>query len=288
VYVFYIPLVGLAVGSCYAPMIGAVGRRFSERRSLAIAIVLTGVGAGTLVMPLVVRVLLDQMSWRGTFRLLAAVSFVLLVATAVSVPAQKEPKAVSQLGPRTMAGSAPFRRLYLSVVLIAPGFYAPLAFLNDYAVSVGSSASTAALLVAAIGLSSVASRIWFGGLAERVGALRQYEFSHLVFVVGLAVWLLARDSTLVLFVAAGLHGLAWAAWVTAAPLVLAQWFGVDDLGQLVGGFYTGLGLGAFLGPAISGFVIDTAGYRPAIALVVVTSLLSVATLRTVRHLDPVA
>ena len=71
-----------------------------------------------------------------------------------------------------------------------------------------------------------------------------------------------------LLVLAALHGLAWAAWVTAAPLVLATWFGVQDLGLLVGGFYTGLGFGAFIGPAVSGFVIDEAGYRPALALVI--------------------
>jgi MFS family permease len=62
--------------------------------------------------------------------------------------------------------------------------------------------------------------------------------------------------------------------VTAAPLVLADWFGVGDLGLLVGGFYTGLGFGAFVGPTISGLVIDQAGYRPAVALVLVTTVLS--------------
>ena len=47
----YVPLVGAAVGCCYPPLIGAIGRRFERRRSLAIAIVLLGVGGGTSVMP---------------------------------------------------------------------------------------------------------------------------------------------------------------------------------------------------------------------------------------------
>lgn len=81
----YVPLVGLAVGSCYAPLIGAVGRAMPERQGLAIAVVLTGVGGGTLAMPLVIRALLDRSDWRSSFRVLAAATLVVLAIAAVLV-----------------------------------------------------------------------------------------------------------------------------------------------------------------------------------------------------------
>jgi len=281
VYLLYVPLVGLAVGSCYSPLIGAVGRWSAAHRARAIAVVLTGVGAGSLVMPLLIRLLLDRMDWRGVFRILAVMAVVVLGATALSIPRLRPDQRGPRSNPLAMFASRPFRRLYLSVVLIAPGFYAPLAFLNDYATSRGISTGRAALLLAVIGLWSVASRIPFGALAGRVGPLRQYQASHVVFLIGLVIWLVADGSYPLLLLSAALHGVAWAAWVTAAPLVLAGWFGVADLGLLVGGFYTGLGLGALIGPVVSGFVIDAAGYRPAIAVVIVTSVVSLLVLLTV-------
>jgi len=281
-FALYVPLVGFAVGSCYSPLIGAVGRNVPARRALAIAVVLTGVGGGTLVMPLVIRVLLDRFDWRATFRLLALLAAAVLALTAV-VAADRGRDGGGRTGiVGSMFRSRPLRRLYLSIVLIAPGFYAPLAFLNDYAVDRGIGAGRAALLVATIGLGSVASRIAFGATAQRFGPMRQYRFSHALFLLALVCWLAAdRPPTApyaLLAIGAALHGLGWAAWVTAAPLVLADWFGVDDLGLAVGGFYTGLGVGALIGPPISGSIIDAAGYRPALVLVVATTAASLAVL----------
>ncbi len=277
-YVVYIPFVGLAVGSCYSPLIGAVGRLFDEGRAIALGIVLTGVGAGTLAMPLFIRALLDRYDWRSSLVVLAGVAFVVLAITAL----------VADVGPQTgerpplrigaLLESGRFRWLYLAVVLIGPGFYAPLAFFNDYAVAKGSSAGAAAALLGLVGLASVSTRVIFGAMAERIGPLRQYRISYATMLLGLALWLVSGGNYVILVISACLHGFGWAAWVTATPLLLARWFGVEDLGLLVGGFYTGLGFGALIGPAISGFIIDRSGYEPAIVVVIAITLVAVAAL----------
>jgi len=55
--------------------------------------------------------------------------------------------------------------------------------------------------------------------------------------------------------------------VTTTPIVPAEWFGIESLGGVLGTFYTGLGIGALMGPAASGFIIDQAGYRWTVSLV---------------------
>ena len=202
----YVPLVGLAVGSCYAPLIGAVGRAIPTRQGLAISVVLTGVGAGTLAMPLIIRVLLDRSDWRTTFRLLAAVTLVVLAIAAVIVVDRGGARADRPPVWRSMVRSAAFRRLYLSVVLVAPGFYAPLAFLNDYAVERGIDAGRAAALVGSIGFGSVLTRLGFGALAPRIGPLRQYLGSHVLFLVAMVLWLVADGHPAVLALSAVVHG----------------------------------------------------------------------------------
>lgn len=271
----YVPLVGLAVGSCYAPLIGAVGRALPARQGLAISVVLTGVGAGTLAMPLVIRFLLDRTDWRTTFRLLAGVTLVVLAVAAAVVVDRGGDRSDRPPVWRSMVRSSAFRRLYLSVVLVAPGFYAPLAFLNDYAIDQGIDAGQAAALVGSIGLGSVLTRLGFGALAPRLGPLRQYLGSHALFLVGMVLWLVADGRPGILALSAIVHGVGWAAWVTAAPLVLAGWFGVDDLGTTVGGFYTGLGLGAVIGPPVTGAIIDGAGHRAALVSLIATTVASI-------------
>lgn len=277
-YLFYVPLVGLAVGSCYSPLIGAVGRRFTDRRAVAIAVLLTGLGGGSLLMPLFIRALLDRFGWQITFRILAALTFVILAATAAAATGRTEGGSMTVANPLSMFRLVAFRRLYLSAVLIAPGFYAPLVFLNDYAIDRGMSTGRAAALLSVIGLGSFSSRLAFGGSALRIGPMRQYQASHLMMLAALLIWLAAGGSFAALAVSAVIHGLGWAAWVTATPLVLADWFGVEDLGLLVGGFYTGLGIGALAGPAVSGAIIDQYGFRPALVAVIVTTAVSLGLL----------
>ena len=277
-YLVYIPFVGMAVGSCYSPLIGAVGRLFDEGRAIALGVVLTGVGAGTLAMPLFIRALLDRYSWRTVLVVLAVVAFVVLAITAVVANVGPTASERKPLSITTLLASKRFRWLYAAVVLIGPGFYAPLAFFNDYAVAEGSSTGAAAALLGVVGLTSVSTRVLFGATAERIGPLRQYRMSYAAMLIGLVLWLASGGNYLVLLLSASLHGFGWAAWVTATPLLLARWFGVEDLGLLVGGFYTGLGFGALIGPAISGFIIDQSGFGPAITLAIAITMVAIATL----------
>lgn len=279
----YSPLVGTAVGCCYAPLLGSIGRWFDKQRQLANGVVLAGVGAGTLAMPLVVEALIDRLGWRSALLALAVCSAVVLGATAAVCV---EPYDRDHLrGATTIAPwrAARFRLLYLSVIAIGPGFYLPLAFMNDYGLDTGASSRASAALVGIIGGSSVATRLALGWLGAQLEPLRQYRGSHVVLATGLVVWLTAGTSYPLLIASAVLHGIGWGAWVMATPPLMARWFGIGDLGGTIGLFYTGLGVGALIGPALSGYVIDASGYRTAIA--VALALAVAATMVTLLPLD---
>lgn len=267
----YVPLVGTAVGCCYPPLVGAVGRRFDRRRGLAIAILLLGVGGGTSVMPNVSEMLEHRYGWRTAFVVLGVGgALVIALVAAAAGPRQRHDVAPAPLGP--IVRSPRFRRLYLSVVLVGPGFYTPLAFFNDYAIDHGVGRGAAAALIGLVGASSVLARVVFGWRAGRLAALDQYRVGYALMLAGLVTWLFAGSSYPLLVTSAVAHGVGWAAWVTATPMVLSAWFGVRDLGGVLGTFYTGLGVGALAGPALAGFLVDRSGYRPAIAAVTLTTL----------------
>lgn len=274
VYLAYAPLVGLAVGCCYVPLIGSVGRWFERQRALAIAVVLVGVGGGTLVMPNVSEYLIDAYGWRRSFQILAVAGVIVIAAVALVLGDEplRQPKPVERVERPRLLASVPYRYLFASVVLIGPGFYAPLAFYNDFAVARGISGEAAAALIGLVGGSSVIARLAFGSLTNRIGSMRQYRAGYALLTAALVTWLVSDGNYPLLVLSAILHGLGWAAWVAAAPLVLTDWFGVQDLGGTLGAFYTGLGVGGLFGPAIGGWIIDRWGYEQNVMVVIATNL----------------
>ena len=271
-------LVGLATGFCYPSMIGLIGRSFSERRRpAAMGFLLAGVGAGTLVMPLASHVLISTVGWRGAYAVLAAVAFV-AIGWAATRGDRVRTSSARLLGVGRLVRSRRFLLFFAAVVAIGPGFYAPVAFYNDYAVERGVAPALAAALIGISGATSVVARLACGALGHRVDPMRLCRAAFVGMTAALGIWWMSDGSPAVLVISAVAHGVGWAVWVTATPSVLADWYGVENLGGVIGIYYTGLGVGALAGPAVCGFIIDAAGFEPAIALVTLTSLIALGLL----------
>lgn len=271
-------LVGMATGFCYPSMIGLIGRSFSEqRRPAAMGFLLAGVGAGTLVMPLASHLLISELGWRGAYVVLAAVAFVAIGWSATRGDRVRMPPA-RLIRVAVLVRSRRFLLFFAAVVAIGPGFYAPVAFYNDYAVEAGVAPALAAALIGISGATSVVARLVCGALGHRFDPMWLCRAAFAGMTIALAIWWISGGNPAVLIVSAVAHGVGWAVWVTATPQVLADWYGVENLGGVVGIYYTGLGVGALAGPAVCGFIIDAAGFEPAIALVTVTSLIALGLL----------
>ena len=94
VYLSYGLLVGLGIAFVYTPSIASVQPWFTARRGLAGGIASSGVGAGTLLVPVLVAMGIAQMPWREAMRLLALGVLVLgLLSSALlrRAPASNKP-----------------------------------------------------------------------------------------------------------------------------------------------------------------------------------------------------
>jgi MFS family permease len=82
VYLSYGVCIGLGIALVYTPAIGCVQPWFTRRRGLASGIASAGIGAGTLVVPLVASALIAALPWRDAMRLMALGVLVLGVGCA--------------------------------------------------------------------------------------------------------------------------------------------------------------------------------------------------------------
>lgn len=292
--------VGLGVGFVYVPAISAVQPWFERRRGLASGIAVTGIGIGTLLMPIIAGQLLGFMDWREVFLVLAAVIFVPgtiaafvvdnnpaargyaadgSVAAATGAPARIVNE---QLGP--MLRSRPFVLFYCASAILSVPVFIPFVHLVASAEDLGIGRTEAVAILGLIGLGSTVGRFIVGGFADRLG--RRRALIGMLGGVGVAylAWL-AASGALMLSVFALVFGVCYGAYVALSPALLADYFSGPKLSSVIGIQYTAAGFGSVAGPVLAGHLFDISG-RYTLALLVGVGCSALACMLVARMPEP--
>jgi len=289
VYLAYGVGIGVGIALVYSPAIACVQPWFMRRRGLAAGIASAGIGAGTLVVPLVVAGAIAWLNWRDALRVLAL--GVLLVGVGATLLLKRAPHAV-----RSAAGAAPgaslrealrssgFWWLYLSVVAGGPTMFIPFAHVSAAARDMGIDEARAVGLVGLIGIGSLVGRFTIGAAADRMGRSLTLALMQASMGASFLVWHAAGGyAALALF--ALWFGLSYGGIVSLLPALCMDLFGARAVSSIIGALYTGAAVGNLLGPTLAGAVFDRTGsYGPVIWVCIALSI--VATLASVRLIRP--
>ena len=272
IYLTYSLGVGVGVGLVYVPAVGAVQRWFSRRRGMASGLAVAGIGAGTLVMPLLAAALIDLTNWRVAYAVLAAITLIIGLPAALVVEHSPERKGQRADGdaphpagtpaPQTVGStlgeavrSRPFRLLYVSGFSASIGIFIPFAHLAPYARDHGFTDGFGALLVGLIGVGSVAGRLGLGGSADRIGRRVALGSAFVGMGISLFAWLGATEAwSLTIFALA--FGASYGGFVALMPALSTDYFGGRNAGGIIGLLFTGAAFGALVGPTLAGAVFD--------------------------------
>jgi MFS family permease len=283
--------IGFGIGFSFVPAIAAVQRWFVQRRGLASGIAVSGIGLGTLIMPLLAAELIDWIGWRGAWIVLGLV--VAMVGGVAALFIDNSPERHGALpdggiGSKTDAGlgaiegvslreavtSRPFIALYLSLVSIWIGASIPFVHLVPYAEDHGLSHGTAVAIFGMVGIGSALGRFALGGVADRID---RQSLLAAVFV-GLALmqlWWLAATAAWQLAVFAFVFGACYGGFVALYPSITVDYFGGRNASGIIGLLYTGGAIGSFVGPKLAGDAFDMFGsYAVPIAVGAVSALLA--------------
>lgn len=285
---------GVGIALVYTPSIGCVQPWFTRRRGLAAGIASAGIGAGTLVLPLLAAAAVAALQWRGAMQLLALAVLVLGLAAALLL---RRAPAARRVAGGQVAGvplgvalrSRNFLWLYAMCLLGAPAMFVPFAHLSAAARDIGVSEAQAVGLVGLIGIGSLSGRFVIGGLADRWG--RGPTLAAVMASLGLsmALWL-AADGYAALALFALWMGLSYGGAVSLMPALCMDLFGARAVSSIIGTLYTGAALGNLGGPWVAGRVFDATGsYAPVVAACGVLALVAaVAALAAIRTPPPLA
>ena len=117
-------------------------------------------------------------------------------------------------------------------------------------------------------------RLGLGALASRVGTFPLFLGSFATMAVSHLLWLFAGSSLLLLVAYATMLGLGYGGFIALSPAVVAEIFGLDGLGGVIGTLYTAAAVGSLAGPPIAGVLFDSWGPTTAIVFAFTMSTLS--------------
>ena len=256
--------IGFGIGFSYVPTVGTVQRWFVRRRGLASGFAVAGIGAGTVVMPVVAAWLIRDWGWRTAYVAMGAATLVCGLSAAaflVHSPAHRRrdtgrPRVAEEgMSVGEAIRTRPFLLIFTGYLFSSFGNFVPLVHLVPYAADHGIDAETGAMLVGLIGVGSTGGRFLLGGFADRFGRKRSLGIAFAGIGVS-ALWWLASTSAWQLAIYALVMGTCYGGYVALGPAVAADYFGTRDLSGILGTIYMGAGVGMLLGPTLAGLAYD--------------------------------
>lgn len=261
---------GVGMSSFYLLSTTTVTRWFTERRGLALALVLVGFNMAYITAGPLAAWLIAKVGWRAAYALLSGTCglVTMLAALTVRLPGAGEvapPRALTvgeSAGPNVTLADALVdpRQWYLNISWLLLGALTLMISVHivSFAHDQGISLAGASLALTAYGVGAVGGRIGSGVVSDRIGTFTTIRLSYVLQMVALAalLWLSSLEALLLSLL---VLGVGFASADTMLAKAVPEVFGTRALGSILGVLNMGWRFGAALGPVTAGFLYDVTG-----------------------------
>jgi len=307
---FYGTFIIIAFGiSALSPtvLISTISNWFRRKAGIATGIMACGFAIGSLLVPVVVR-LIDIYDWRTAIYILAIATFIIGIPLSLLVrhkpeqygylpdgdhnnfviPSKKQvPEQTVELevniGVKQALKSHAFWHIGLAMALLFIPLGAVVVHVMPYLSSVDISRSTSSMVATAIPLVSIVGRLSAGWLSDKFNKIRVATVFIILVGLGLLFFsyvLNERMWPLIPFII--LFGIGWGSNLPMRAALLREYFGRSNFGTIFGFMMGMVAIGGVIGPIIAGWVFDNWGSYHAVWLlfafiVLVASIIMVTT-----------
>lgn len=241
---------------------------FHRRRGLALALVLTGSGVGSILIPPITQWAITHHGWRSAYVLLGGVALLGLPLTALLVRNRPDALVVddpSSASGQTIGGALRGTTFWILACIIMFSAFSENGLVTNLAAILTEhrvSAQSAALALSVRGGAGIIGRLCVGFLIDRFSPQRIQTFVLLLAAVGALLLAFASTSPGAL-VGAAVLGVGLGSEADVAPYLLAHYFGRRHFSVLYGLTWTAYAIGGATGPMAIGHWYDRVGfYQP--------------------------
>ena len=250
-------------------------------------ITMAGMGIGGVITPLLTQLFISNYGWRWAVIILGILTIVIIIPLAQLLkhsPQQAglQPYGGDEITENKQSQSLAPKGLSLSQAIRNGGFWlygfiqictlfclvTVMIHIIPHATDIGIPEVGAASILSTIAAVGIVGRLVIGFLSDRLGA-RLILTICLAMITLALIWLLFAEEIWMLYIFAGILGLANGGFVTLLPVVSAELFGLVSLGVIIGALGVFMTLGEAIGAPLSGAIFDITGsYRLAFLICV--------------------
>ncbi len=267
-YLTYFVLGVVGNGTAQLSYTRAVLTWFQKRRGFALALVLTGSGTGSIVIPLVTQAVIHNYGWRSAYVTLGCIALLgfpltaLLVRNRPATAAQSDQAFSTGVSVGTALRGVIFWILAVIIMLEAFGSNGLLSHLAALLTERGISGESAALALSVMGATGILGRLTTGLLLDRYFA--PYVSMLMLGVASTGIFMLTTAATATTaLVGTALIGYGLGSEADVVPYLIARYFGRKHFAALYGMTWTAYAVGGATGPVVVGHFYDRYGmYQP--------------------------
>lgn len=242
---------------------------FHKHRGFALALILTGSGVGSILIPPLTQWAIEHHGWRSAYLMLGGIALLGLPLTALLVRNRPDTVAVHEKHPSDIGisvakalQSAAFWTLACIIMLSAFSENGLVTNLAAILTEHGVAAQTAAVALSVRGGAGIIGRLGVGFLIDRFSPQRIQTFILALSAIGTLILAFAATPSVAL-IGAALLGIGLGSEADVAPYLLAHYFGRRHFSVLYGLTWTAYAIGGATGPMLIGHLYDRAGfYQP--------------------------
>ena len=280
-YLFFGVVFGIGLSGIDVIALTTIARWFVKKRGIVTGIVKVGTGAGQMIIPFLVSLLITGYGWRHSCIIIGVAVLIILVLIAQVLRrdpsvmglspdwGEEEPADKLDSTPEGLSRREALRTWQfwtVCAVNLSSVFCTMLVMVHivPFAQDIKVSATRAAGVLSIIGGVSMAGRFICGITIDRIGSKSVMIFSFILLIITL-LWLQIATELWMLYLFAMIYGIAHGGFYTAISPMVAEFFGIKAHGALFGIVVFSGTFGGALGPFLAGYIFDiTGGYSLAI------------------------
>lgn len=273
-FISYAVVEAIGLSGAFGVGTAMTSRWFDRNRGLALGIISSGSGLGTLLIVPIAERLIHAFDWSRAFFICGIVAGVVMIASALFLrpapgagldgvnrpvsAANREndiPNQQDKVPLWRIIGDS--RMILIAAVsfLFFFGIQMMMVHLVNYATDMGIDSLVAASFISIIGAVSIAGRLSTGAGADRIGIYHTLVLTRVFLIVAFICIIFAR-SLWAFYVFAIIFGLPYGGEIPQIPFLIGKYFGTKAMATLVGINLFIVSISGALGPWMAGEIFD--------------------------------
>lgn len=290
---------GIALG--YSGAVAGGVKWFPDLKGTAAGILVGGFGLGALVFGPIAHALIKHFGWQNTFLVFGS-SFMIIIAVIALLVVQNPPagwkpqgwdatvksaKTVENTGiDFTMADAIKtpeFIGMWLHYFLIISGGFAIITHVAPFSIDfLKFTPAAATTLIMTFSLLNFSGRLVLGPLSDKIGRINTFSLIGTIMTIALLTFVSIYHFELyfLAYMIVVLGGLAFGGYLALSPALVADVWGLKNIGVNYGAMFTAWGIAGIYGPFLAGRIYDVTGsYETAFIVFAIQSVVGVSIAR---------